>query len=250
MLESKVNGSSFSFFDSSEIPSDVVKLCGSEDGREGEVIPLFVYLCSIGSKLRVDGRGKRALDHSHCGFEEFGCLTIDYCVTSRVKENMQTVKVSSESSIKSEMKVLSFDVNLTGKEEQSGKKMKVEVKDGGEINQYWLFECTKSLEMRYLSFVLNEEMNGKRSSFIHPSSSTITITSCSLSFANDELIGYNVICVEGGGPIVNGFVMEWGVRMNGKSPIVVSNGVTLEMNHSRMSGVKVVDGSGEEEEDV
>eukprot|EP00770_Monocercomonoides_exilis_P016036 MONOS_15987.1-p1 / transcript=MONOS_15987.1 / gene=MONOS_15987 / organism=Monocercomonoides_exilis_PA203 / gene_product=unspecified product / transcript_product=unspecified product / location=Mono_scaffold01447:3-8803(-) / protein_length=2427 / sequence_SO=supercontig / SO=protein_coding / is_pseudo=false len=134
LLESKVNRSSFSFFDWSVIPTDVVKLCGSEDGREEEVIPLFVYLCSIGTKLRVDGRGERALDQSHCG--------------------------------------------------------------------------------------------------------------CSVSFGNDEMIGFNVICIEGGGVVVNGFAMEGGVRMSGKSPIVVSNGAELEMNHSRMSGVEVVGGIG------
>ncbi|KAH7822465.1 uncharacterized protein MONOS_9664 [Monocercomonoides exilis] len=242
LLESKVNGSSFSFFDSSAIPTDVVKLCGSEDGREGEVIPLFVYLCSIGTKLRVDGRGERALDQSHCGFEEFGCLTIDYCVEKRASSNVNEIEVVSESWIKNEMKVASFEVHVSGKEEG----MRVVVRDEGSITQNNLIECSKSFEMRYLSFVLNEEMNGKRSGFIHSSSSssTITMTSCSVTFGNDEMIGYSVICIEGGGLVVHGFVMEGGARMSGKSPIVVSNGAQLEMNDSRMSGVEVVGGSG------
>ncbi|KAH7831764.1 uncharacterized protein MONOS_13216 [Monocercomonoides exilis] len=246
LLESKVNGSSFSFFDFREIPSDVVKLCGSEDGREGEVIPLFVYLCSIGSKLRVDGRGERALDQSHCGFEEFGCLTIDYCVWKRASINVNEIEVASESLIKNEMKVISFEVRVSGKEEG----MRVVVRDEGSINQNNLIECSKSFEMRYLSFVLNEEMNGRRSGLIHLSSSssslttTITITSCSVSFGNDELIGYDVICIEGGGLIVNRFVMEGKVRMNGKSPIVISNGVELEIMNSRISGVEVKGGIG------
>ncbi|KAH7821204.1 uncharacterized protein MONOS_12745 [Monocercomonoides exilis] len=242
LLESKVNGSSFSFFDSSVIPTDVLKLCGSEDGREGEVIPLFVYLCSIGSKLRVDGRGERALDHNHCGFEEFGCLTIDYCVEKRASSNVNEIDVISESWIKNEMKVVSFEVSVSGKEEG----MKVIVRDEGSINQNNLIECSKSFEMGYLAFVLNEEMNGRRNGFIYSSSSssTITMTSCSVSFGNDEMIGFNVICIEGGGLTVNGFVMEGGVRMSGKSPIVVSNGVELEIMNCRMSGVEVVGGSG------
>ncbi|KAH7821290.1 uncharacterized protein MONOS_11601 [Monocercomonoides exilis] len=240
LLEWKVNGSSFSFFDFGVIPTDVLKLCGSEDGREGEVIPLFVYLCSIGTKLRVDGKGERALDQSHCGFEEFGCLTIDYCVGKRASINVNEIEVASESLIKNEMKVASFEVSVSGKEEG----MRVIVRDEGSINQNNLIECSKSFEMRYLSFVLNDEMNGKRSGFIHSSSSTITITSCSVSFGNDEMIGFNVICIEGGGVVVNGFAMEGGVRMNGKLPIVVSNGIELEMNNSRMSGVEVVGGIG------
>ncbi|KAH7822291.1 uncharacterized protein MONOS_9660 [Monocercomonoides exilis] len=242
LLEWKVNGSSYAFFDSSFIPSDIVKLCGSEDGREGEVIPLFVYLCSIGSKLRVDGRGERALDQSHCGFEEFGCLTIDYCVGKRASINVHEIEVASESWMKNEMKVVSFEVSVCGKEEG----MRVIVRDEGSITQNNLIECSKSFEMRYLSFVLNKEMNGKRNAFIHSSSlsSTITMTSCSVTFGNDEMIGYNVICIDGGGLVVNGFVMEGGVRMSGKSPIVVSNGAQLEIVNSRMSGVEVVGGSG------
>ncbi|KAH7826564.1 uncharacterized protein MONOS_7899 [Monocercomonoides exilis] len=242
LLESKVNVSSFEFFDSSVIPSDALKLCGSENGREGEVIPLFVYLCSIGAKLRVDGRGERSLDQSHCGFEEFGCLTIDYCVNMRANNTIHEIEIASESSIKSEMKVASFGVSVSGKEEG----MKVAVRDEGSINQNNLIECSKSFEMRYLSFVMNEEMNGRRNAFIHSSSSSsiITMTSCSVSFGNCELIGYKVICIEGGGLIVHGFIMEGGARMNGKSPIVISNGVELEMNNSRMSAVKVTGGAG------
>ncbi|KAH7822550.1 uncharacterized protein MONOS_8824 [Monocercomonoides exilis] len=242
LLESKVNGSSFSFFDFGVIPTDVLKLCGSEDGREGEVIPLFVYLCSLGSKLSVDGSGERALDHGHCGFEEFGCSTIDYCVGKRASSTVNEIEVASESLIKNEMKVVSFEVHVSGKEEG----MRVVVRDEGSMNQNNLIECSKSFEMIHLSFVLNDEMNGKRSGFIHSSSSasTITMTDCSVSFGNDELIGFNVICIEGGGLVVHGFVMEGGVRMSGKSPIVVSNGAELEMNHSRMSGVVVVGGSG------
>ncbi|KAH7831909.1 uncharacterized protein MONOS_9379 [Monocercomonoides exilis] len=241
LLESKVNGSSFSFFDSSVIPTDVVKLCGNDDGREGEVIPLFVYLCSIGSTLRVDGRGERALDHSHCGFEEFGCLTIDYCANKRTSSNANEIEVVSESWINREMKVVSFDVSVSGKEEG----IRVLVRDEGSITQNNLIECTKSFETCNLAFVLNEDMNGRRSTFIHSLSlSIITMTSCSVSFGNEELIGYNVICIEGGRLIVNGFVMEGPVRMNGKSPIVITNGVELEMNHSRVSEVEVTGGSG------
>ncbi|KAH7821574.1 uncharacterized protein MONOS_7832 [Monocercomonoides exilis] len=139
LLESKVNESSFSFFDSGVIPSDVLKLCGSEDGRECEVNPLFVYLCLIGRKLRVDGRGERALDHSHCGCEEFGCLTIDYCVKKRASSSVNEIKVASESWIKNEMKVVSFEISVSGKEEG----IEVMVRDEGLLSQSWMIECTK-----------------------------------------------------------------------------------------------------------
>ncbi|KAH7815908.1 uncharacterized protein MONOS_866 [Monocercomonoides exilis] len=251
LLGTKVNANSFKFFDKSAIPSDELKFCGSEDGKDEKVIPLFVYLFSIGSKLTVDGSGERALDHSSCGFEKFGCKSIDYCVTSRVKENMQAVEVSSESSIKSEMKVLSFNVSLTGKAVTAGKKMKVDVKDGGEINQNGLIECTKSFEMTNLAFVMNKVINGRRTAFVHSSSSTITITSCSVSFTSDALanekIGYNILNIEGGEMIVDGLMMEIATTLttNGKSPITMTNGEKLDIKNSRVSGVTVEGGSGE-----
>ncbi|KAH7821326.1 uncharacterized protein MONOS_17767 [Monocercomonoides exilis] len=212
------------------IESCVVKGCKCVGGRGG------------GMSVVVKGEGSVVVNGSCVidGCEEFGCLTIDYCVGKRASSNVNEIEIISESWIKNEMKVVSFGVSVSGKEEG----MRVIVRDEGSINQNNLIECSKSFEMRYLSFVLNDEMNGKRSGFIHSSSSTITITSCSVSFGNDEMIGFNVICIEGGGVVVNGFAMEGGVRMSGKSPIVVSNGAELEMNHSRMSGVEVVGGIG------
>ncbi|KAH7828425.1 uncharacterized protein MONOS_4582 [Monocercomonoides exilis] len=250
LLGTKVNANSFKFFDNSAIPSDELKFCGSEDGKDEKVIPLFVYLFSIGSKLTVDGKGEVALDHSSCGFEKFGCLTIDYCVTNRINYGLQKVEVSSESSIKSEMKVLSFDVSLTGKAVTAGKKMKVEVKDGGEISQNGLIECTKSFEMTNLAFVMNKVINGRRSAFVHSSSSTITITSCSVSFASNALtsekIGYSIIDMTGGELIVDGLMMEIATTLttNGKSPITMTNGEKLNIKNSRVSGVTVEGGSG------
>ncbi|KAH7829497.1 uncharacterized protein MONOS_3682 [Monocercomonoides exilis] len=233
------------------IPSDELKFCGSEDEKDEKVIPLFVYLFPIGSKLTVDGSGSIVYDHSSCGFEKFGCKSIDYCVTSRVEENMQAVEVSSESSMQSEMKVLSYDVSLTGKEVTAGKKMKVEVKDGGEINQIGLIECTKSFEMTNLAFVMSKVINGRRTAFVHSSSSTITITICSVSLTSDglanEKIGYNILNIEGGELIVDGVTIEIAatLTMNGKSPITMTNGEKLDIKNSRVSGVTVEGGSGE-----
>ncbi|KAH7832176.1 uncharacterized protein MONOS_967 [Monocercomonoides exilis] len=244
LLKSKVNESSFGFFEYTSIPSDVLKLCGSEDGKGEEVIPLFVYFHTIVSKLTADGNGEVALDHIYCGFEKFGCATVDYCLNNRANSTIHEIEVASETSIKCEMKVVSFNVSVSGKEERT----RVPVRDEGSINQNWMIECTKSFEMCDLAFVLNEDMNGRRSAFIH-SSSTVTITSCSFSFENspltEEKIGYNILNIEGGNLTVDGFVMEKTVTMNKVSPIIITNGVKLDIKNSRVSGVTVEGGSGE-----
>ncbi|KAH7829877.1 uncharacterized protein MONOS_1426 [Monocercomonoides exilis] len=247
-LESKVNTSSFAFFNSRVISSDVLKLSGSENGDESGVIPLFVYLCTMGTKVIVDGSGGNGMDHSHCGFEGFGCLTVDYCANSRLSESSNEIEVVSSSSIRDEIKISLFGVSISGRIVSSdGERMQVNVSDGGSDTQDWLVGCSSSLTMSRLSFVVKGQMNPRRSAFIH-STSTLNMTNCSVSFESGALtngkIGYNVINIEGGELIVDGFVMEGGVTMNEKSPISITSGVKLEMNNSQMSGVEVIGEDG------
>eukprot|EP00770_Monocercomonoides_exilis_P011092 MONOS_11040.1-p1 / transcript=MONOS_11040.1 / gene=MONOS_11040 / organism=Monocercomonoides_exilis_PA203 / gene_product=unspecified product / transcript_product=unspecified product / location=Mono_scaffold00530:37044-44452(+) / protein_length=2372 / sequence_SO=supercontig / SO=protein_coding / is_pseudo=false len=251
LLESKVNATSFGFFDARAIPTVVLELSGSESGNEDEVIPLFVYLCSMGSKLIVDGSGEWSLDHSRCGFEKFGCLTIDYCVSQRANINIHEIEVASVSSIKNEMKVASCDVILSGKRESvEEEKMRVEVSDEGSANQERFIECTSSLSVNYISFSVDSPLKNARKAFIYSSLSTLTIANCSISFAEEALtngmIGYSIIDKKGGKLIVDGFVIEEEVMMtmNGISPITMKNGTELEMKNSRVSGVEVAGGSG------
>eukprot|EP00770_Monocercomonoides_exilis_P006716 MONOS_6682.1-p1 / transcript=MONOS_6682.1 / gene=MONOS_6682 / organism=Monocercomonoides_exilis_PA203 / gene_product=unspecified product / transcript_product=unspecified product / location=Mono_scaffold00215:20274-28340(-) / protein_length=2688 / sequence_SO=supercontig / SO=protein_coding / is_pseudo=false len=247
-LESKVNTGTFAFFGTSVIPQDVLKLSGSEDGKEDEVIPLFVYLCSMGEKVIVDGSGGNGMDHNRCGFEGFGCLTVDYCANSRLSESSKEIEVISSSSIRDEIEFSLFDVSISGRETSlEEEKIQVNVSDGKSATQEWLVGCSSSLTMSRLSFVVKGQLDSRRKAFIH-STSTLGVTNCSVSFEreamNDGKIGYNVISIEGGGFIMNGFVMEGSVTMNEKSPISMSEGMRLEILNSRVSGVEVEGGNG------
>ncbi|KAH7819320.1 uncharacterized protein MONOS_9722 [Monocercomonoides exilis] len=248
-LESKVNTNTFAFFDTSEIPLDVLKLSGSENGDESGVIPLFVYFHSLGTKIIVDGSGGNGMDHNRCGFDEFRCLTVDYCVNSRLSSAVNEIEVVSSSSIKDEIEFSSFDVIISGRiiSSEEEEMMQVDVSDEGSATQDWLVGCSSSLTMSRLSFVVKGQLNSRRSAFIH-STSTLNMTNCSVSFESGALtngkIGYNVINIEGGVLIVDGFVMESSVTMNGKSLIAMSNGMKLEILNSRVSGVEVEGGSG------
>ncbi|KAH7822687.1 uncharacterized protein MONOS_7346 [Monocercomonoides exilis] len=251
LLESKVNTDTFAFFDATAIPSDVLKLSGSENGDESGVIPLFVYLCTMGTKVIVDGSGGNGMDHNHCGFEGFGCLTVDYCANSRMSESSKEIEVVSSSSIKDEIEISSFGVSISGRIVSSlseeGEMMRVNVSDGGSATQDWLVGCSSSLTMRRLSFVLKGQLNSRRSAFIH-STSTLNVTNCSVSFESGALtdgkIGYSIIDMTGGNLIVDGFVMESSVTLNGKSPISMTAGVKLEILNSRVRGVEITGGDG------
>ncbi|KAH7829318.1 uncharacterized protein MONOS_14253 [Monocercomonoides exilis] len=247
-LESKVNTDTFAFFDTNTIPSDVFQLSGSENGDESGVIPLFVYLCTMGSKVLVDGSGGNGMDHNHCGFDEFRCLTVDYCANSRMSSTVNEIEVVSSSSITKEIAGSSFGVIISGRivssSSEDGERIRVNVSDGGSDTQDWLVGCSNSLTMSRLSFVVKGQLNSRRSAFIH-STSTLSVTNCSISFEGGALtngkIGYSIIDMAGGNLIVDGFVMESGatLKMNGKSPITMTSGVQLELKNSRVSGVEV-----------
>ncbi|KAH7815838.1 uncharacterized protein MONOS_16261 [Monocercomonoides exilis] len=122
----------------------------------------------------------------------------------------------------------------------------VEVNDEGSFTQEWLVGCSSSLTMSRLSFVMKGQLNSRRSAFIH-STTTLSVTNCSVSFESGALtsgkIGYTIIYMTGGNLIVDGFVMECSVIMNGKSPITMRNGAQLEILNSRVSGLEVEGGS-------
>ncbi|KAH7820078.1 uncharacterized protein MONOS_6094 [Monocercomonoides exilis] len=244
-LESKVNTSSFSFFTPLSIPSDVLKLSGNENGEESGVIPLFVYLCTMGTKVLVDGSEGYGKDHNHCGFDAFRCQTVDYCANSRLSSTVNEIEVVSSSSITKKITGPSFGVSISGRIVSSdGERTGVNVSDGGSDTQDWLVGCSSSLTMSRLLFVVKGQLNSRRSAFIH-STSTLSVTNCSVSFESGALtdgkIGYSTIDMAGGYLIVDGFVMESGVtlKMNGKSPISITSGVKLEILNSRVSGVEV-----------
>ncbi|KAH7819567.1 uncharacterized protein MONOS_7027 [Monocercomonoides exilis] len=243
LLEEIINQTSFGFFKDGNYMNNEEKLCGCEDGASFPVIPLFVYLCTMGTKVIVDGSGGNGKDHNHCGFDEFRCLTVDYCANSRLSESSKEIEVVSSSSITKEITGPSFDVIITGRiESLEEERMQVNVSDGGSATQDWLVGCSSSLTMSRLSFVVKGQLNSRRKAFIL-SNSTLSVTNCSVSFESGALtdgkIGYNVINIEGGGFIMNGFVMEGSVTMNGKSPISMSEGMRLEILNSRVSGVEV-----------
>ncbi|KAH7814877.1 uncharacterized protein MONOS_14759 [Monocercomonoides exilis] len=249
LLETKIDATTFGFFDSSEMPTDVLKLCGSEDGNGEKVIPLFIYLQSVISKLTVDVNKEGSLNHNYCGFENFGCKSVEYCVNKRVNSSIHEIEVVSESSTSDEIKVETIEVSISGKAATAANgMMRINVKDIGSKTGNYLVNCKLPFSMNNLLFVMFSEINTKRNAFIY-SMSTLTITSCSVSFADDgsasEKIAYNILNVDGGTLTFDGFVMEKTVTMNKVSPITISNGVKLEIKNSRVSGLTVEGGSGE-----
>ncbi|KAH7824778.1 uncharacterized protein MONOS_2960 [Monocercomonoides exilis] len=83
LLETKISRDSFEFFDASTILLDPRRLCGTENGNEENIFPLFVYLYETESAVIVDGGRGKGTDHPHCGLLKFACKTIEYALMKR-----------------------------------------------------------------------------------------------------------------------------------------------------------------------
>ncbi|KAH7831670.1 uncharacterized protein MONOS_11842 [Monocercomonoides exilis] len=97
LLETKVNRDSFEFFDTSTIPLDPRRLCGTENGNEENIFPLFVYLCETESAVVVDGSRGKGTDYPHCGLLKFACKTIEYALMKR--GNTPVISICNQSSL-------------------------------------------------------------------------------------------------------------------------------------------------------
>ncbi|KAH7816866.1 uncharacterized protein MONOS_14007 [Monocercomonoides exilis] len=83
LLKTKISKISFEFFDTSTIPLDPRRLCGTENGTEDYIFPLFVYLCETEYAVVVDGSRGKGIDYPHCGLLKFACQTIEYALMKR-----------------------------------------------------------------------------------------------------------------------------------------------------------------------
>ncbi|KAH7824482.1 uncharacterized protein MONOS_3976 [Monocercomonoides exilis] len=97
LLETKISRNSFEFFDASTIPLDPRKLCGTENGTEDNIFPLFVYLCETESAVFVDGSRGKGTDYPHCGLLKFACETIEYALMKR--GDTPVISVCNQSSL-------------------------------------------------------------------------------------------------------------------------------------------------------
>ncbi|KAH7829377.1 uncharacterized protein MONOS_4631 [Monocercomonoides exilis] len=244
-LELLINTSSFGFFDHSILPSDGARLSGCENGEDDPIIPLHVYLCSMPSPVMVDGR--EGVDHTKCGFPLFCCRSIDYCANKRVSQTINEIEVASTSSINTQISVALFPLLLSSSSSSSKEsEITVNVSDNGEVTQDGLIQCSNSLSISGLSFVLPRAFQQSRKAFLQ-SSSALSLSICSISFTEEqdsEGITISVILVERGDLTLNEFSMNSEVEFSISSPISITNGENITIKKSEILWIKHSGGDG------
>eukprot|EP00770_Monocercomonoides_exilis_P003262 MONOS_3242.1-p1 / transcript=MONOS_3242.1 / gene=MONOS_3242 / organism=Monocercomonoides_exilis_PA203 / gene_product=unspecified product / transcript_product=unspecified product / location=Mono_scaffold00075:2848-11882(+) / protein_length=2861 / sequence_SO=supercontig / SO=protein_coding / is_pseudo=false len=244
-LELLINTFSFGFFGHSTLPSDGTKLSGCENGEDDPIIPLHVYLCSLPNPVMVDGA--EGADHTKCGYPLFCCRSIDFCVNKRVSQAINEIKVASSSSINTQISVALFPLLLSSSSSSSNEnEITVSVSDNGDATQDGMFQCSNSLSISGLSFVLPRAFQQSRKAFLQ-SSSALSLSTCSISFVEESetySIAISVILVERGDLTLNEFSMRSEVEFSVSSPISITNGENITIKKSEILGIKHSGGDG------
>ncbi|KAH7821514.1 uncharacterized protein MONOS_9999 [Monocercomonoides exilis] len=238
LLSQMINSSSFGFFDSSELPSDALVLSGSENGRDSTIIPLHVYLCSLQTEIIADK--DNGVDHTHCGYPSFACLSIDYCVENRISDSLNNIKVVSRSIIQQENSISSTPVNI-----YSEALVPVSVKDADRATQDGLVMCSSALFLVNLSLSVQRLFATARKAFLF-SSSSLSIANCCVEFSSENTndpVSFGVIFVESGNLLISGFKMEQATTFT-TSPIFADNYNSIKIENSNITGTRRINGDG------
>ncbi|KAH7820969.1 uncharacterized protein MONOS_1759 [Monocercomonoides exilis] len=113
--------------------STINKIRGFDDGDETVPIPLCVYLIPIPEEIVASNVG--AFDHSHCGYAEFPCQTLNHSL--EMQEDEKKIVVDGMIAMEEELTFDSFKHTIRGNDGNSGWEVRNEqngVKETGEVS--------------------------------------------------------------------------------------------------------------------
>ncbi|KAH7820744.1 uncharacterized protein MONOS_5378 [Monocercomonoides exilis] len=152
---------------------------GFDNGNTTLAIPLCIYLLPTPAEIYV--RNAEASDHLRCGIAQFPCLTLKHSFTRQTEEKKVVVKgtipVCDEFVLSSQKHV------IRGNDDQSG----WTVSDASTTSNSALLTATIETELSKLIFSLPSSLP-LHSTFISSSSSSLTLSQCSLSLQNPSSV--------------------------------------------------------------
>ncbi|KAH7827323.1 uncharacterized protein MONOS_15705 [Monocercomonoides exilis] len=148
------------------------KVLGYDNGNTTLAIPLCIYLLLIPTEIYVSNI--EASDHSHCGITQFPCLTMKHSLTRFTGEKKVVVKGTI--SVCNEFVLFNKKHEIRGNDEQSG----WTVSDASTTSNSALITVSVETELSKLIFSLPSSLP-LHSNFISSSSSSLTLSQCSLS---------------------------------------------------------------------
>ncbi|KAH7832613.1 uncharacterized protein MONOS_11537 [Monocercomonoides exilis] len=151
------------------------KVGGYDNGNNSVAIPLCIYLLPTPEEIYVSN--SEASNHSHCGIVQFPCLTLKHSLALLTGEKKVIVNGMVEMS--DELAFAGQKHEIRGNDDESG----WIVSDSSETSNSSMITASVETELSKLIFSLPSSLP-LHSTFISSSSSSITLSQCSLSLQN------------------------------------------------------------------
>ncbi|KAH7832723.1 uncharacterized protein MONOS_15260 [Monocercomonoides exilis] len=153
----------------------VEKVRGYDNGNTSVAIPLCIYLLPTPEEIYVSN--SEASNHSHCGIVQFPCLTMKHSLTRQTETKKVIVNGMVEMS--DELDFAGKKHEIRGNDDESG----WTVSDSSSTSNSSMITINVETELSKLIFSLPSSLP-LHSTFISFSSSSITLSQCSLSLQN------------------------------------------------------------------
>ncbi|KAH7832601.1 uncharacterized protein MONOS_5031 [Monocercomonoides exilis] len=173
------------------------KVRGYDDGNNSVAIPLCIYLLPTPEEIYVSNT--EASDHSHCGIVQFPCLTLKHSLARLTGE--KKVVVNGMIAMSDELTFVGQKHEIRGNDDESG----WTVSDSSETSNSSMISASVETELSKLIFSLPSSLS-LHSTFISSSSSSMTLSQCSLSLQNPSSeLTFLFLSVESGILIIDKF---------------------------------------------
>ncbi|KAH7825299.1 uncharacterized protein MONOS_613 [Monocercomonoides exilis] len=153
----------------------VDKVRGYDNGNSSVAIPLCIYLLPTPEEIYVSNT--EALNHSHCGIIQFPCSTLKHSLTRQT--GPKKIIVNRMIQMSDELAFAVQKHEIKGYDEKSG----WTVSDASSTSNSALIKASVETELSKLIFSLPSSLP-LHSTFISSSSSSMTLSQCTLSLQN------------------------------------------------------------------
>ncbi|KAH7832747.1 uncharacterized protein MONOS_12812 [Monocercomonoides exilis] len=151
------------------------KVRGYDNGNTSVAIPLCIYLLPTPEEIYVSN--SEASNHSHCGIVQFPCLTMKHSLTKQT--GTKKIVVNGMIMMSDELAFAGQKHEMRGNDDESG----WTVSDSSETSNSSMISANVETELSKLIFSLPSSLS-LHSTFISSSSSSMTLSQCSLSLQN------------------------------------------------------------------
>ncbi|KAH7825773.1 uncharacterized protein MONOS_14320 [Monocercomonoides exilis] len=195
----------------------VDKVKGYDGGNNSVAIPLCIYLLSPPSEIYVSNT--EASNHSHCGIVQFPCLTLKHSLTQLA--GPKKIVVNGMIMMSDELVFGEQKHEIRGKDDQSG----WTVSDATAGANTAMVKVGVETVLSTLIFSLPPSLS--HSTFISSSSSSLTMSQCSLSIQNPSSeIAFLFLSVDSGMLTIDTFSVS--SKMLSGSPLISLSGSSTE----------------------